>query len=159
MRGWHLMNRATSLYAGRLPAITELPHHEILDHCMVIQEPTNSLIVLISSLVDDSGELDIWTPYHSDSLNLTKLPYNQYPPQQGHTVSCFVNSCKLSIIINDVIVQLYSRRDRTIAEASLTDIKSRLTLWRSRSPAHLVYDPDNLPSLCPPPHIICQKLV
>ena len=75
------------------------------------------------------------------------------------SVSCFANSCKLSIIINDIIVQLYSRRNRTMTEAALKDIETRLDLWRARSPAHLRYEPDNLPDICPPPHIISQKQV
>jgi hypothetical protein len=64
---------------------------------------------------------------------------------------------KLSIIINDIIVQLYSRRSRTITEAALRDITRRLDRWRADSPLHLRYDPDALPKMGPPPHIISQK--
>lgn len=49
----------------------------------------------------------MWTPYYGHSLNLTKLSSGQYPPHKSHVVSCFANSCKLAIIINDVIVQLF----------------------------------------------------
>ncbi|KAH8590206.1 fungal-specific transcription factor domain-containing protein [Bisporella sp. PMI_857] len=134
-------DKATSLYAGRLPAVTELLHHRTLDQ------------------LDGSTELEVWTPYHGDSLNLTKLSNDQYPLHKSYTVSCFANSCKLAIIINDVIIQLYSRRSRTVAEASLIEIKPRLALWRAQSPAHLRYDPSTLPAICPPPHIISQNLL
>ncbi|KAM5350776.1 hypothetical protein ACJ41O_007281 [Fusarium nematophilum] len=140
-KGLISVTRATSLYAGRLPAVTELLDPSSLD------------------LADDSTEQDVWTPYYGDSLNLTRLTHDQYPSMKSHAVSCFVNSCKLSIIINDIIVQLYSRRSRTITEAALKDIKLRLDVWRAQSPAHLRYDPDHLPTICPPPHLISQNLL
>ncbi|KAK7192588.1 fungal specific transcription factor [Paraphaeosphaeria sporulosa] len=115
--------RATSLYAGRLPAITELPHHSTQD-----------------IVIDDAMELEEWSPYHGDSLDLTRLAQNHYPDRKSHAVSCFANS-------------------RTITEAALRNIKMRLDLWRVESPAHLRYDPDNLPSVCPPPHIISHYQV
>jgi hypothetical protein len=61
------------------------------------------------------------------------------------------------MIIHDIIVQLYYRRNRTNTEETIKDIKSRLDSWRENSPRHLKYDPDNLPTICPPPHIISQK--
>ncbi|CAG7565927.1 unnamed protein product [Fusarium equiseti] len=46
-----------------------------------------------------------------------------------------------------------------ITESSLNDIKVRLDTWRAESPAHLRYDPENLPPNCPPPHIISQNIL
>src|SRR5689334_17558052 len=102
-------------------------------------------------------ELDTWAPSYSDSRDLASLTHHQYSPRTSHTVSCFANSCRLSIIINDIIFQLYSRKSRTISESAFRDIKIRLDLWRAESPAHLRYEPDSLPSISPPPHIISQK--
>lgn len=113
----------------------------------------------MSSLVDETAESEIWSPYHEDTSPLTRLGPSQYPVMKSHVVSCFANSCKLSVIINDIIVQLYSKRSRAITESSLNDIKVRLDTWRAESPAHLRYDPENLPPTCPPPHIISQKYV
>jgi hypothetical protein len=76
---------------------------------------------------------------------------------KSHLVSCFVNSCRLAIIINDVIIQLYSRRGRSITEDVFKDINTRLDVWRANSPAHLRYEADDLPTVSPPPHIIAQK--
>ncbi|KAK4150002.1 hypothetical protein C8A00DRAFT_37403 [Chaetomidium leptoderma] len=137
----YFWDKAISLYTGRLPAVTELLHDSSLD------------------LLDDSMELGMWAPYYGDSLNFTTLSQTHYPPRTSYAVSCFSNSCKLSIIVNDIIVQLYSRRSRTITESALRDIKARLDDWRAESPAHLQYDPDALPIVCPPPHIISQNLL
>ncbi|OAQ75889.1 C6 transcription factor [Purpureocillium lilacinum] len=109
--------------------------------------------------MDHSTEHETWIPYYGDSLDSADGSRSQYPPRKSHAVSCFVNSCKLAIIINDIVVQLYARRKRSISEAALNDIKERLDLWRTRSPCHLRYDPDNLPSICPPPHLISQNLL
>lgn len=76
---------------------------------------------------------------------------------KGHIVSCFTNSCKLSMIINDVILRLYSKQAHAGANAALEDIQARLTAWREESPKHLRYAAEKLPSLCPPPHIVSQK--
>jgi len=81
-----------------------------------------------------------------------------YPPNKNYAVSCFVNSCRLAIIINDIVVQLYSKRNnRSMTESSLRDIKVRLDVWRAESPSHLKFNVDNLPAVCPPPHIVSQK--
>ena len=117
-----------------------------LDTCLILK-------------VDDSMELEMWAPYYGDSASFAKITQNQYSPQPSHAVSCFANSCKLSIIINDIIFQLYSRKSRTITEPAVQDIKRRLDLWRAESPAHLRYEADSLPSISPPPHIISQKWV
>ena len=141
--------------------MTEILHLDTLDMC---EYPPGVVVwkywyrnTAKQLTVDDSMELETWSPYYGDSLNLSKLTHNQYPHMVSHSVSCFVNSCRLSIIINDIIVQLYSRRSRTITEQALKDIKTRLDRWRAQSPAHLSYDPDNLPPICPPPHLISQK--
>ncbi|KAF9872859.1 Nitrogen assimilation transcription factor nit-4 [Colletotrichum karsti] len=137
----YFWDKAISLYTGRLPAVVELPPLGTLDN------------------LDDSDEIKLWSPYHEDSLNLANLPPGQYPPARSHAVSCFINSCKLSIIINDIIFQVYSRRSRPITETALEDIKERLDIWRAQSPPHLRYDPERLPRICPPPHLISQNLL
>lgn len=104
-------------------------------------------------------ESETWSPYYGDSIDISKLTQNRYAPQTSHAVSCFANSCKLSIIINDIIFQLYSRRSRAITEPVLRDIKVRLDAWRAESPMHLRYEPDFLPAVSPPPHIISQNLL
>lgn len=77
---------------------------------------------------------------------------------KAHLISCFENSCKISVILNDIIIQLYSRRGPLDIERTLF-IKQRLDEWREKLPVHLKYDPDNLPPHCPPPHIMTQNLL
>ncbi|RYP18153.1 hypothetical protein DL765_004079 [Monosporascus sp. GIB2] len=137
----YFWDKATSLYAGRLPAVTETMNPDTLD------------------LLDDLSEDEPWCPYYSDALDFTALSHREYPPMKGHLVSCFVNSCRLSIIISDVIIQLYSKRGRSITGDVVRDIKTRLDSWRANSPAHLKYDPTDLPAISPPPHIIAQNLL
>lgn len=76
---------------------------------------------------------------------------------KSHSISCFENSCKLAVIINDIILQLYSRRVTADPEGTLRGIRGRLDEWRESSPPHLKYDPYNLPDVCCPPHILTQK--
>ncbi|KAI0466777.1 fungal-specific transcription factor domain-containing protein [Xylaria cf. heliscus] len=137
----YFWDKATSLYAGRLPTITEPLPEDTLD------------------LLDDSTDQDVWVPYYHDSVDFTILGHGHYPPTQAHLVSSFINSCRLSVIINDIIIQLYSRRNKGATQNAFEDIKERLDLWRTHSPPHLKYDPDCLPSVCPPPHIISQNLL
>ncbi|KAI0141251.1 hypothetical protein GGR57DRAFT_509232 [Xylariaceae sp. FL1272] len=142
--GCYFWDKATSLYAGRLPAMTEVLDPNTLD------------------LLDDIDELDTWSPYFGDTTYTTYLPtprQSQYPTMRSYSVSCFVNSCKLAMIISHVIIQLYDRRNRSMTEVVIKDINARLDTWRAQSPSHLKYDPDNLPAVCPPPHLIAQNLL
>ncbi|KAH8879521.1 hypothetical protein GQ53DRAFT_738654 [Thozetella sp. PMI_491] len=130
-------DKAISLYLGRMPVLHDLP----LDHT--------------PELLDDSAENDIWAP-----VNLAKISTSEYPPMKSHVISCFENLCKLAVILNDIILQLYSRKGITdVEERTLRDIKQRLDDWRQNSPDHLKYEPDTLPKICPPPHIVNQNIL
>ena len=105
--------------------------------------------------MDDFTEHEPWTPFVGDSLNLSRV--SEYPATKTYGVSCFENSCKLAVIINDIVLRLYSRRGTPDADGAAAEIKARLDDWRERSPPHLRYEPDSLPAVCPPPHILAQK--
>lgn len=107
--------------------------------------------------MDDFAENELWSPHHGESLNLSKVSVGEYPPLKTHAISCFQNSCKLAVIINDIILRLYSRATVHNADQALNDIKQRLDEWRSRTPDHLKLDPLRLPNVCPPTHILAQK--
>lgn len=74
-------------------------------------------------------------------------------------MSSFENCFKLAVILNDIILHLYSRRGTTRTDEVLRGIQTRLDDWRASSPPHLRYDPDNLPETCPPPHILTQNML
>ena len=109
--------------------------------------------------MDNFAEHELWTPSYGESGNLAAIPADQYPSIPSYSISCFENSCKLAVIINDIIVQLYSRRATPEMEVDLRKIREKLDNWRLQSPKHLVYDPDSLPAVCCPPHILTQKYV
>ncbi|KAE8329954.1 fungal-specific transcription factor domain-containing protein [Aspergillus sergii] len=137
----YFWDKAISLFLGRMPILQELP----FDRC--------------PELLDDSAENDLWAPYYGDQISPDKAPPGEYPPMKSYLVSSFQNVCKLAIILNDIILQLYSRRGNINMDEALNRIQARLDHWREQSPAHLRYDPDNLPQICPPPHIIAQNLL
>jgi hypothetical protein len=158
----YFWDKVVSLYLGRTPVLTEVPH----SHSPELRESSTSSMSLhlkisakwlTHAAVDSLTEDELWSPYHGDSINLSLLPIGQYPPMKTHSISLFEGSCKLAVIINDIILQLYTKRVTPDAEESLRGIKESLDGWREQSPAHLRYDVDNLPAFCPPPHILTQK--
>ncbi|KAL4779966.1 fungal-specific transcription factor domain-containing protein [Aspergillus varians] len=138
--GCYFWDKAVSLYLGRSPVLRELP----FDHT--------------PEFLDTSAEDELWSPYHGDSVNLSRVSVGEYPPMKAHSISCFENSCKLSIILNDILIELYSRRGPPDLDKTLR-IKRKLDEWRENLPEHLKYDPYNLPAHCPPPHIMTQNLL
>jgi hypothetical protein len=137
--GSYFWDKAMSLYTGRLPALTELPENASVE------------------FLDDSAESELWLPLTTESFTMSIVPEHDYPPMKGHIVSCFANSCRLSTIISDVILQLYSKQSQVEANLALENIQGRLDKWRQDTPTRLRYDDNRLPAICPPPHILSQK--
>lgn len=109
--------------------------------------------------VDDSVEHETWTPQTGTSTSMANPSLGEYPYYKTHAISCFTNSCKLAIILNDIIMRLYSRRQDVDLPSAFVNIRDRLDTWRNTSSPHLVYNTDKLPRFCPPPHILTQKFV
>lgn len=129
-------DKAMSLYLGRTPTLQDPPS----------DEPT---------LLDDYAETEPWMPYfptggHSPSTM-------EYPPTPSFAISCFTNFCKLAVIINDIMLHLYSRQRSGSISDFVQKARVRLEAWRSASAAHLMIDTLKLPMICPPPHILTQK--
>lgn len=141
-----------------MPAFTEVPENLSLEFSRfsLIQKAQPWIVRMLTRLtVDESSEDDFWTPFHADSLTMIALP--EYPPTRGYYVSAFANSCKIAVIIKDMIMCLYSRRRMRDLDAGRESIVARLSAWRENTPLHLRYDANSLPDICPPPHIMCQK--
>lgn len=132
----YLWDKAMSLYLGRLPTIQEPP----------ADEPT---------FLDDFAETELWAPYYTSEQESSAHP--PYPPTMSHSISCFTNLCKLGVIVNDIMVHLYSRRKATSISAFVQRARRKLDDWRRASEPHLVMDPHALPPVCSPPHILTQK--
>ncbi|KAF2807541.1 uncharacterized protein BDZ99DRAFT_489809 [Mytilinidion resinicola] len=109
--------------------------------------------------VDDFAEHELWSPHHGESVNLSNLKPGEYPAMKAHAITCFENYCKLAVIINDIMLRLYSRTSNAETDQTLKDIKNRLNQWREFSPKHLKYDPENLPEISPPPQILTQNML
>ncbi|KAK9779907.1 putative Fungal-specific transcription factor domain-containing protein [Seiridium cardinale] len=137
----YFWDKAMSLYLGRTPALTELPSTHAPE------------------LLDDFAEHDLWVPDDTGLAGSDKAPASGFPPMKFHVVSCFVNSCKLAVIISDIILHLYSSHHEDDGDITLRAIRERLDDWRALTPEHLKLEPDNLPSRCPPPHIVSQNLL
>jgi hypothetical protein len=130
--------RAMSLYLGRMPTMTELPS------------------VHYPELLDDFQEHDLWVPDDAPTAGPDdSTPV--FPHMKFHIVSSFVNVCKLAVIISDIITFLYSGRHGEDVNVASRAIRERLDSWRALTPEHLKIDPNNLPEICPVPHVVSQK--
>ncbi|CAK7207287.1 hypothetical protein SEUCBS139899_010097 [Sporothrix eucalyptigena] len=141
----YFWDKAMSLYLGRMPALVDLPWDSSPE------------------LLDDFAEHELWTP-------LTSTGKTAYPPKKSHAISCFANTCRLAVILCDIILQLYSRRRRSNGSQSdggdvdaglIQGIRERLDAWRAATPGHLLCNPDTISEgdVCPPPHILTQNLL
>jgi hypothetical protein len=110
-------------------------------------------------IVDTFAEHELWSPYYGEPRNLSQAPTSQYPARTSYAISCFENSCRLAVIISNIITQFYCRRALSNSDEEFRRIRGSLYDWRANSPTHLVYKPEDLPTLSPPPHILTQKYV
>ncbi|KFY36674.1 hypothetical protein V495_07690 [Pseudogymnoascus sp. VKM F-4514 (FW-929)] len=137
----YFWDKAISLYLGRMPTLTELP----FDH--------------VPELLDDSAEHELWSPYYGEPGGLSQVPPSPYQAKTSHAISCFENSCRLSVIISNIMTEFYCRRTPSNVDEAFRRIRATLDDWRANSPAHLVYKPEDLPIWSPPPHILAQNLL
>lgn len=102
-------------------------------------------------LLDDSAEIEIWSPSGigvSDS--------NVYPPTQSHATSCFMSMCSLSEILHRILTQLYDPRRPRSEEVMMSYVvkeEANLQHWWGRLPDYLRISDADLPAYCPPSHI------
>jgi hypothetical protein len=75
----------------------------------------------------------------------------------SYSVSCFINHCKLAVIINDMLVNLYGGGKLGNIGVFVRNTRQRLEHWLASLPSHLRIDTENIPPILPPPHIISLK--
>ena len=122
--------------------------------------------------MDDYSDSDPWVPYYGESPTPDHANAPNYPPCPGHVVSCFRQLCKLCVILNDLMQNIYSpeaatRRedDENSAEAKAANeepfirISRDLRDWLIALPPHLRIAPDQMPQLAPPVHIMSLNLL
>ena len=105
--------------------------------------------------MDDSAENELWSPFgisHAQAL--------QYPPTPARSISCFMQMCRLSVILNQILVHLYSpfRLNTDGDVAGCLDREGQaLRIWWEELPDPLKINHKHLPMHCPPSHIVTLK--
>ncbi|RJE23615.1 hypothetical protein PHISCL_04071 [Aspergillus sclerotialis] len=135
-----------SLYLGRMPNFTMGADNVSL------------------KFLDDFTEEDLWEPFYGPEQVSTERP--SYPPTPGHVVSCFMQLCKLCVLISRVMLDLYSPQPINHANSSLdarasafVTIDQDLHEWYNALPSFLEIPSDKIPEVSPPPHITSLNLM
>lgn len=107
--------------------------------------------------MDDTSEIEIWTPH-----GVTFPDGAHYPPTQAHSTSCFMKMCGLAEILNQILIHIYDpMRQNTEAEFfdCVQEQSRNLSEWWDDLPDYLKLVASELPSYCPPSHIMTLKYV
>ncbi|KAL2366834.1 hypothetical protein RJZ56_000165 [Blastomyces dermatitidis] len=133
----YFWDKLVSLYFGRSPIIQDTP----------VSPPR--------ILLDDTAEIEIWTPH-----GIVFPEGTHYPPTQAYATSCFMKMCSLTEILNQIIIHVYDPiRKSTEAEfQTCVGQQSRnLEEWWDELPVFLKLIVDYLPPYSPPSHIVTLK--
>lgn len=135
----YFWDKLVSLYFGRSPT---------MQHSCVSPPRT---------ILDDTAEVEIWTPHGVDFPEGT-----HYPPSQAHSTSCFMKTCGLAEILNQILIHIYDPI-RQVSEAEFHDCvreqAQNLEGWWEELPPYLKMIPADLPPYSPPGHIVILKYV
>lgn len=132
----YLWDKLISLYFGRAP---------------ILQSTIHSPPPLF---LDDFAENDIWHDGTASTVESVETIQQSYPMGPAYSVSCFIQSCTLSEIINKIIVRFYSSAP---AEKALRESTESLTAallhWKGALPAQIALHFELSQDYCPPSHI------
>ncbi|EAW07229.1 putative C6 transcription factor [Aspergillus clavatus NRRL 1] len=127
-------DKMVSLYFGRSPTMQ------------------NSRVSPPRTLLDDTSEIEIWTPH-----GVIFPEGTHYPPSQAHSTSCFMRMCGLAEILNEILIHIYDPT-RQVPEAEfyncIQEQARNLTEWWEELPDYLKLVTSDLPSYSPPSHIV-----
>lgn len=130
--GAFVVDKIQSLYQGRPVS---------LQHC-------DTRVSL--SFLDHYEELEPWQPFaYSDTQSYSGSP--------GYSVSTFVQLCKLSLVLNEILNKVYSERSSNRSPhdliASLNTLDGQLKDWHDALPDHLRFNA-HATRVVPPPHVL-----
>ncbi|KAF5563951.1 pathway-specific regulatory [Fusarium phyllophilum] len=126
-------DKTLSLYLGRTPSLPEPPKWDP-------SEP-------------EEPETELWPPYPIPDDEALQ----SYQPRPSHLLLCFAYTCKISLIINDILFSIYgSKRTKDVLDFVQTT-RERLYSWRSSLPPALQVDYQA--STCPPTHFVAQQML
>jgi len=98
-------------------------------------------------------ENEQWKPFA-----YTQDATDGYAEAPAYSISTFTALCKLSVIMNSILNQLYAERIMDCNSADLSQIleglHSSLESWCKELPAHLHFEPATPSSSVPPPHVL-----
>ncbi|KAM0342509.1 hypothetical protein ACHAPU_009483 [Fusarium lateritium] len=103
--------------------------------------------------IDTYSELEFWQPF---AYSASK---NEYPGSPAYSISTFTALCKLSIVMSEVLICIYTVRtsDQSPDELSkvLNRLQRKLREWQTDLPDHLKPEVGNAPgATVPPPHVL-----
>lgn len=130
--GAFVVDKIQSLYQGRPVS---------LQHC-------DTRVSL--SFMDHYEELEPWQPFaYSDTQSYSGSP--------GYSVSTFIQLCKLSLVLNEILNKVYSERSSNRSPhdliASLNTLDGQLREWYDALPDHLRFNA-HATKVVPPPHVL-----
>ncbi|KAF2159608.1 hypothetical protein M409DRAFT_29927 [Zasmidium cellare ATCC 36951] len=128
----YLWDKAISLYLGRAPSLSDAPNFE-------------------PPCLDEASEHAIWVPYFGDAGSGDHLA------QRAHIMTCFYYLCKLTTIVNDILLTVYTKNSQADPLPFVKDARQKLEDWRASTPSHLLVSPEA--AHCPPPHQLHANLM
>ena len=105
--------------------------------------------------MDDSTEGELWIPY-----GVVFPPGKPYEETPAYSVSTFRWACKLAVIMNPLLVEIYDPLKHPTAARVFEVIKDQkiaLDRWWHDLPENLRLQPEDLSVQCPPSHIVTLK--
>ncbi|EER26876.1 Fungal specific transcription factor, putative [Coccidioides posadasii C735 delta SOWgp] len=135
----YFWDKLVSLYFGRSPIIQDTP----------VSPP--------QILLDDTAEIEIWTPH-----GVVFPEGTHYPPTQAHSTSCFMRMCSLSEILNQIIIHIYDPVRQSTETQILNCVHEQgenLEKWWTELPSFLKLIVNDLPAYCPPSHIVTLNCI
>ncbi|RGP76558.1 hypothetical protein FLONG3_5220 [Fusarium longipes] len=132
-----LWDKTLSLYLGRTPSLPEPPKWD--------------------PALPESPETGLWPPYPfaEDECRSADGDSINYTPRPAHMLLTFAHTCKISVIINDILLNVYGSKRRRDVLDFIQSTRGRLQSWRSNLPAVLHVDYNEQP--CPPTHMVAQQ--
>ncbi|KAK8124229.1 hypothetical protein PG999_004147 [Apiospora kogelbergensis] len=130
----YFWDKIISLYLGRRPTLTQVS----------VSPP--------GFMYDDSAEEEMWIPH-----GIIFAPGKQYPPTRAHSTSCFIKMCELSVIFNQILINIYDplhQLSQSVIEGCVRTEGAALQSWWDALPHFLRIDTDNIPAYAPPSHIV-----
>ncbi|KPI40425.1 Nitrogen assimilation transcription factor nirA [Cyphellophora attinorum] len=147
-------DKILSVYLGRMPGFAH---------------PTDDLPM---TFMDDYSDKDPWAPYYGETPKPDHAHAPNYPPCPGYVVSTFQQNCRLCVILNDLMHNIYSpeaaaRREsedmsaeaKAANEQPFIRIAKDLQEFYVSMPPHLRINAERMPPLAPPVHIMSLNLL